>query len=197
MSDSARQCEMPAATVRREFAPWQLPDSTCVRVRLLSPSDRELEAEFLESLSERTRYFRLMTPLRYVSRELLTQLLDVNGEDRAALVATVDVCGREEFIAVARYAATTDKATAELAITVTDAWQHQGVATRLLARLMTHAHRHGIAKLIGLVLPENAAMLGLARKFGAKVRFDAEKRLMIISIDTSTPEQASVPGDFR
>lgn len=168
-----------------ELAPWQLPDGTCVHVRRLAASDRKLEIEFLESLSERTRYLRMMTPLRYVSRELLAQLLDVNDEDRATLVATTRTHGRERFIAVARYAATPEPATAELAITVADAWQHRSVATHLLARLILYAHRHGIARLIGFVLTENSAMLALARKIGARVHFDAEKKLMTISIDTS------------
>lgn len=190
MNDVAPHRELPTAR-NVELTPWQLPDSTRVHVRPLSATDRELERAFLESLSERTRYLRLMTPLRYVSPELLTQLLDVNDEDRAALVATVDVRGREEFIAVARYAKTNEPATAEVAITVADAWQHRGIATRLLARLILHARRYGIASLVGLVLPENAAMLRLARKFGAEVHFDADKRLMTISIDTSKLERTS------
>lgn len=191
MSHVATRTEVPNA-MSPELAPWRLPDSTCVHVRPLSTTDRELELAFLESLSERTRYLRLMTPLRYVSPELLAQLLDVNDTNRAALVATVDVRGREEFIGVARYAVTDEPTTAEVAITVTDAWQHQGIATRLLARLILLARRQGITKLIGLVIPENAAMLSLARKFGAEVHFDADQRLMIISIDTWNLERT--PG---
>jgi acetyltransferase len=176
---------------RDELVPWQLPDGTPIRVRQLAASDRDLEIEFLESLSERTKYLRLMTPLRYVSRELLARFMDVNGEDRAALVATTEILGRERFIAVARYAATSEPGVAELAITVADAWQHRGIATRLLARLILYAHRHGFTKLAGLVLPENTAMLGLARKLGAKVHFDACTRLMNISIDTAHFDQTS------
>lgn len=188
MSELTPHAEMPSSL---ELTPWQLPDATCVHVRPLNASDRELEVEFLQSLSERTKYFRLLTPLRYISPELVTQLLDVNDKDRAALVATIDVQGREVFIAVARYAATTEPNTAELAITVADAWQHRGVATRLLARLILHARRHGITKLVGVVLPENAAMLCLARKFGAEIRFDADKPLMSISIDTACLDRTS------
>lgn len=167
------------------LAPWQMSDSTRVYVRPLSASDRKLEVAFLQSLSERTKYLRMMTPLRHVSPELLTQLMDVDGHDRAALVATVHVNEQEVFIAVARYAVTGDPTTAEIAITVADAWQHRGVATRLLAQLILHAQRHGIARLVGLVLPDNVAMLSLAREFGAEMHFDADDRLITFSIDTS------------
>jgi acetyltransferase len=153
---------------------------------LLQPTDSELEVEFLASLSERTRYLRLMTPLRYLSQSLLAQLMDVDGRKRAALVATVMQGGAERFIAVARYAQTDVPGSAELGITVADAWQRRGVARRLLTLLLQYAHRQGIDRMIGQVLPDNVGMIALARTLGFETHFDAHTRLVHIEIDTAS-----------
>jgi acetyltransferase len=163
---------------------WCLSDGTEIKVRHLRSSDRELEKQFLQSLSERSRYFRLMTPLRYLSPDLLAHLMDVDGTTRVALVAISSIEGRERFIAVARFAQTQEPGTAELGITVADAWQRRGIASRLLMLLIEVARDHGIKRLIGYVLPENYPMLALARKLGFDAHLDPPTRLVNIGIDT-------------
>lgn len=163
---------------------WRI-DGREVRVRHLQPTDREKEIDFLESLSERTRYLRLMTPLRFLSAQLLAQLMDVDGRQRAALVATVTEHGAERFIAVARYAQTEAAGDAELGVTVADAWHRRGVASRLLGCLIRYARERGIVRLIGFVLPDNAGMIALARKLGFTAHLDAQTRLVHIERSTA------------
>jgi acetyltransferase len=162
---------------------WQLPDGTAVRVRTLHAEDRPLEIAFIESLSQETRYFRLMTPLRYLSPELIGELMNVNDDDRTALIATVDDNGKEKIIGVARYARAPGTVDAELGITVADAWQHRGVASQLILRLGEYARQHGIERFVGQVLPDNHRMLALARKLGFRVRLDPRSHLMHIEKD--------------
>ncbi len=57
-------------------------------VRPLRPDDREREIEFINSLSERTRYYRLMTPLKFLPPHLLDRLMDIDYDRRMAFVAT-------------------------------------------------------------------------------------------------------------
>jgi RimJ/RimL family protein N-acetyltransferase len=163
-----------------DAAGWRLTDGTQIHVRGLRADDRERELAFFESLSEQTRYFRLMAPLRYLSLGLLDQLMDVNGGDRTALVASVVADGQEQFIGVARYAPTDITGEVELGITVADAWQRRGIASSLLQRLIEHARIRGVQRIVGLVLPENHRMLALARKLGFTVRLDTASRLMSI-----------------
>lgn len=177
-----------------QVAVWCVADGTRITVRHLRSDDQELEANFLRSLSERSRYFRLLSPLQYISSDLLAHLLDVDGDTRVALVATVEFDGRERFVAVARFARTDQADTAELGITVADAWHRRGIARRMLGLLLECAHDRGFKKLIGFVLPENHAMLELARKLGFDIHFDAATRLEHIEIDTST---AVVPGGLQ
>ena len=168
---------------------WHLADGTRIGVRALRPDDRELEVEFLQSLSDQTRYSRLMTPLRYLSRDLLDLLMDVNDVNRAALVATVMKDGREKFVGVARYAAGAVAGEAELGITVADAWQQRGIAAELIGRLFEHARKRGIRRIVGFVLPDNDRMLALARKLGFTVHLDAASRLMHIEKDLTSPSE--------
>jgi acetyltransferase len=182
----AATCDVPVASgvasTQGDLERWQLADGTQVTVRALQASDRDLEIQFLESLSERSSYLRLMTPLRHASDSLVAQLMDVDGEHRFALVATVAVEGAERFIAVARYAQIDATSTAEVAVTVADAWQRRGIASRLVTRLRDHARKRGITTLVGEVLPDNGAMLALARKLGFSVSFAPGARLMHIVI---------------
>jgi len=166
---------------------WSLPDGTRIHVRELRPDDRALEVAFLESLSEATRYFRLMTPLKYLSRDLLDLLMDVNGIDRAALVASVVSDDQERFVGIARYAADGKRNECELGITVTDAWQHQGIASALIERLIDHARRRGVRRMMGFVLPDNHRMLALARKLGFAVHLDIARKEMCIEMNLTVP----------
>lgn len=187
----ARSMSGPAPS---EIEHWFLDAETRVSVRLLRPSDRDLEIDFVESLSERSRYFRLLTPLRYLPADLLSLLLDVDDVSRAALVATTTVSGRERFIAIARYALTSSPGAAELGITVADTWHHRGIASRLLGLLMTYAQRQGFKRFVGQVLPENHAMLALAKKTGFRVHFNSVTSLFDIEIELQARQPTNATG---
>jgi acetyltransferase len=152
-----------------------------VCVRPLRSDDRVREIAFINSLSERTRFLRLMAPLRFLPPHLLDQFMDVDYHGRMALIASVDNDGVEEFIGVARYGGTDDPITVEIAVTVTDAWQLQGVARVLLAQLMKYATWRGFARMCGFVLPENDGMLALASSLGFNAHYDSVENLMVIT----------------
>jgi acetyltransferase len=111
--------------------------------------------------------------------------MNVDYQKRMAIVATTGGLGGEPetFVGIARYGETDEPATAEIAVTVTDAWQRRGVATLLLEHLMRYAREHGIRRFEGFVLAENRPMLALATRLGFSVEYDALQRLMRVSID--------------
>lgn len=167
-------------------------DGTPIRIRPLRPGDEQREIAFVASLSEQTRFFRLFTPLKFLSPELLTHLMDVDYDRRMALVATVGAADSEEFVGVARYGATDDPECAELGVTVADAWQRRGIATILLQALMRFAQARGIKVLTGVVLPDNHAMLELARSLGFKLDYDAIERVTRITYELDPVSQAAL-----
>lgn len=167
-------------------------DGAPVTIRPLRRDDEQREIAFIGSLSERSRYFRMFTPLKFLSPQMLSQFMNVDYDRRMALVATVGSGDKEAFVGVARYAATDRPDRAELGVTVTDAWQHRGIATILIRALMRFARRHGFRELTGVVLPENQAMLELARSLGFTINYDPADQVMKISRDLASV--ADIPG---
>lgn len=164
-------------------------------IRPLRADDREREIAFINSLSERSRYFRLFTPLKFLSPHLLDQLMDIDYQSRMAFVATIERDGVEEFIGVARYGEADQPDIAEVGITVTDAWQRCGVARLLLMQLMRFARSTGMRRFTGIVLPENQPMIALARALDFEVHFDPAQHLFCISRDLTDVEEQAFRGD--
>ena len=152
-------------------------------IRPLRPDDREREVAFVDALSERSRYLRLFTPLKFLPRHLLDQLMNIDYRQRMAFVATTQQKGAEQFAGVARYCETDVAGTVELGVSVADAWQRSGVATLLLDQLIAYAREQNIRHVTGLVLPDNLAMIGLARHFRFTVSYEPADHLFRLSRD--------------
>ncbi|MEQ9562096.1 MAG: GNAT family N-acetyltransferase, partial [Woeseiaceae bacterium] len=112
--------------------------------------------------------------------EKLKRFCDVDGHRSMAFVATVDKDGCEAIVGVSRYAADADDSTREIAITVADEWQHQGLGTRLARALIQHAREHGVRKLYSIDLADNAHMRMLARDLGMKAAPDPDNARQVI-----------------
>lgn len=164
---------------------WTSQSSTRSGVRLcirpLRPDDREREIEFINSLSERTRYYRLMTPLKFLPPHLLDRLMDIDYDRRMAFVATVEKDGREQFVGIARYGDTDRPDSVELGVTVTDSWQRCGIARLLIAELLRFARWRGIRHIEGIVLHDNRPMIELAKSLGFHAQHDFAQHVVVIS----------------
>lgn len=167
--------EQWSSTARTRSGQW-------IRIRPLRADDRQREIDFINSLSETSRYMRLWTPLKFLPPHLLDQLMDIDYADRMALVATMENGGAERIVGIARYGVTDTADTAELGITVTDAWQGRGVARLLVIELVRFARWRNLRRFTGIVLPENQPMLALARSLGFTVSFDPVEHLIRISL---------------
>ncbi|MGO4837889.1 N-acetyltransferase family protein, partial [Rhizobiaceae sp. 2RAB30] len=72
--------------------------------------------------------------------------------------------------------------TGEIAFSVERELQHRGIGGRLFARLIAHAHALGYTKLLVTTHPQNEAMKALARRFDAKLSFDAGETVGVIEL---------------
>lgn len=163
-----------------------------VSMRPLRADDREREIEFINSLSERSRYFRLFTPLKFLPRHLIDQLMDMDYRQRMAFVATIEQDGVEQFVGVARYGETEQPGVAELGVSIADSWQRCGIASSLMRQLMCYAREQGFHRISGQVLPDNQAMIALARRLAFTVSYDPAKHLFQISRDLNAPETTQI-----
>jgi acetyltransferase len=145
-------------------------DGAKYTIRAITREDFALEDEFIRSLSEESRYFRLMYTLKEPPVSFVERMVNVDGEGAMALVGVVESAGAQHFTAVARYARNPDGHSAEFAIAVNDAWQRRGVATQMMQALAEYAKRHGIERFEGEVLVANERMIDLCRwlKFDLK-----------------------------
>lgn len=144
----------------------QLRSGHRVRVRPLAPADAPALARMWEELSDRSRYRRFFTLHSRLPDRMLAHLTDIDHHDHEALAAIApggDVVGVARFV---RF--TEDPETADLAVTVADAWQRRGVGTLLLDRLTERAAEVGVSHFSAEILAENGPMLGLARQAGGE-----------------------------
>ena len=157
-----------------------------VCVRPLQPDDREREIEFITSASERTRYYRLMTPLKFLPASLLDTLMDIDYDRRMAFIAAAVEEDCERFAGVARYGETDRPDTVEFAVVVSDRWQRQGIARLLIAELLRFARWRGIGHVEGIVLHDNLPMIELAKSLGFHVAHDYAQHVVVISKSLET-----------
>jgi RimJ/RimL family protein N-acetyltransferase len=158
-------------------------------IRPLRSDDRTREIAFLDSLSERTRYFRLQIASKVFSPNLIDLLMDIDYDRRMAFVATVGDGDAEQFIGVARYGGADEPGEVELGVAVADAWQGRGVGQLLAQELMRFARHRGFRRMSAIVLPENHDMLTLAMSLGFRAKYDPVDHIMRISREL----QAVVP----
>jgi nucleotide-binding universal stress UspA family protein len=142
-----------------------LPDGRAIQVRAIRAADREGLQEAFERLSPTSRYRRFLAPVHELSDAMLGQFTDVDHHDHEALVAidpaTGQLVGVARFIRVAH-----DPEAAELAVTVADAWQSDGVGTVLVALLADRAREEGVHRFVGSMYWRNPPMHELLRELG-------------------------------
>jgi L-amino acid N-acyltransferase YncA len=150
-----------------------LADGTPVRIRPIRADDLAMHTAFVAGLSVKTGYARLLSP-RMPQPDELRRMTDIDYQRELALIATTVADGSEQQMGVARYVRgrEADAATAEFAIVVGDAWQHRGLAERLMRKLIAAAAQAGVGQLADFTLYDNFAMLSLARKLGFKLQRD-------------------------
>ncbi|WP_029408193.1 bifunctional acetate--CoA ligase family protein/GNAT family N-acetyltransferase [Thiomicrorhabdus sp. Milos-T2] len=140
-------------------------------IRPIRPEDAELEIDFVRNLSERSRYLRFMHSLQALSPKMLSRFTQIDYDREMAFIATTqDKQGNNIEIGVTRYTTNPDGKSCEMAVVVRDDYQHQGVASALLASLIQHAKAKGLQQMMGEVLSENSSMIELVKKHNFSVK---------------------------
>jgi len=151
----------------------QIGDSN-VTIRPMRAADAEIEAEFVRKLSSQTKHNRFLEGVNELSEAMLKKLCDIDGKHVMAFLATINQDDKEKQIGVSRYAVGDKENEGEIAITVADEWQHQGIGKLLMAPLIEYAKNNGITQLYSLDLTSNQAMRHLAKDFGMTAKREAD-----------------------
>ena len=173
----------------------RLRDGSTIRCRPLRDSDRAKLLDGFEHFSPDSRYRRFFTPTPRLTPSMLKRLFDLDGHDRFAIGAERLRLGwvPGAGLGVARFIRLAESPdTAEIAVSIVDEAQGQGLGTILMHALAAAAHDHGIARFVAWVQPENEAMKALVLKLDPLARAHHEDGLVVY--DFAVPGSLSLPS---
>lgn len=140
-----------------------------IDIRSIGPCDRQAVEQFFERLSFRSRYLRFFAPIPRLTKRTLAALMDVDGDRHTALAAWQE----DRMVGEARYVAFADHS-AEVAVSVSDEFQRQGIGKRMVADVIDEAGKHGFCHLTASSLPENNAARSLLKASGFVMKRSGE-----------------------
>lgn len=157
----------------------RLPNGFSLLVRPIRPADADALVALHARLSADTIYRRYFGARPHLSPADVERFTRVDGRTRFALVALRGA----DLVAVARYEGRPGEKSAELAVVVDDALQHQGVGRLMLERLVDVAREAGLQELVADVLAGNQAMLGLLRTLRLPGRTASDGETVTVALD--------------
>jgi RimJ/RimL family protein N-acetyltransferase len=161
-----------------------LRDGRQIEIRAFRPEDRPAFITAAGEVGPRSRYLRFFTLKREFSEREREFFLNVDFDKHVALVAVTEEAGQKVIIGAGRYVGV-EPGKAEVAFTVIDRYQGQGIGASLLRHLVIVAREAGLHELIAEVLPENKSMLHLFQKSGLPVSVVSEPEVVHITMQLS------------
>ena len=156
-------------------------------IRPIRPEDEPAMAKFHETLSDRSVYLRFFHMDKLSSRVAHTRLLRkcfIDYDREMALVAERAIPGgtENEIVAVGRLTRTPGTSEAEVAVLVADPFQHCGLGSELLRRLIQVGRDEKLERITATILPENMAMRALAARHGFEAMKNADLSAIHIAL---------------
>jgi RimJ/RimL family protein N-acetyltransferase len=169
-----------------------LNDGRKVAIRPIGPDDHERLRASHARLSPESRYRRFLGTKPELTSADARYLVEVDGSDHLALVATLPEEPDEPIVAVARYIRLPDDpAAAEFAIVVGDEYQRQGLAGELMTRLADAAVARGVKRFRATMLADNIAIQRVTANLAAGP-FEQRQRGSLSEVEIElTPSDAA------
>jgi GNAT superfamily N-acetyltransferase len=172
-----------------------LADGTTVRIRWLDTEDKDKLRKGFRRLSMESRYRRFLAPKSTLTDAELDYLTDVDQYRHLALgVTLVEGESAGEGIAVARCIRLGEESrTAEIAVTIVDAYQGLGLGSMLVERISVAARERGIDTFRATLLAGNTPMRMLLSRLGPVEVVERDGSVM--TVDVTIAEHASATED--
>lgn len=174
---------------------FQTVSGLVVRVRPERPEDAVHLIRLFGSLSPDSRFLRFSKALQAPDPDLVRR----EAERLARLEPPVDVAWLafadlpatpDEPIAAARYVRLPDDPlSAEVAVSVRDDMQRQGIGSTLLRYMAEHARQHGVQRLVATFRSENRAVWSLLRRTPYRFTWDVDGPEVHAAIELAAPVQ--------
>jgi len=159
-------------------APWTMKDGTPVTIRPIRPEDEPLVLDFHKMVSEESvylRYAHLVKLSQRTSHERLSRICFIDYDRQMALVAeyTNPQTGQTQIIGIGRLSKLHGTDEAEFSMLIADKYQHKGLGTEFLHRLLQIARDEQLSRVTADILTDNMAMQRISERLG----FRAERIL--------------------
>ena len=154
-----------------------LPNGRRVEIRAQRVSDRAGLREALLQMSEEARYRRFFAPKRSFTQKEVDFYLNIDFVNHVALVVVLDgaIIGGGRYIL-------SEPGRAEVAFSVDDEHQGQGIASAVMRHLIAIARAGGLTELYAEVLPDNAPMLKVFGRCGLPMRKTREGGVVHVAL---------------
>ena len=162
-----------------------------VRIRQVRPGDAPALARAYANLGEQSRYRRFFTVMPELPEATLKAAVEVDHVDHEALVAVPLLSA--EIVGECRFIRLPDQPdTAEVGVTVVDAWQGRGLGPALLACLSEYALAAGIEYFAAEILAENRTVLALLPGLG-QVETESRGPVVAARVELGEPSRQAHP----
>jgi RimJ/RimL family protein N-acetyltransferase len=178
-----------------EYETLALADGSQVRYRPVRPGDVADLRRFYADLSPYSRYMRFFAPVSILISEQIRRVSHLDTPQQFGIIAR-DPADMMRIVAVVGYTIDPGADSAEIAVTVADAWQGRGVGRALTRHLVGAAQRRGLRSLVAAVLPENVRMFRILTSLGLPMRRTWEQGYLRIEI-TLAPEQVGTAATMQ
>ena len=137
--------------------------------------------QFHKTLSEESVYLRYAHVVKLnqrISHERLSRICFIDYDREMILVANRSLPETQEIVGVARLSKLHGTNEAEFALIVSDHYQHQGVGTELMRRLLEIGKEENLEAIVGYILHSNYQMQSICRKLGFAFHPDADQEMI-------------------
>jgi GNAT superfamily N-acetyltransferase len=149
-------------------------------IRTMRPDDTELLQAYVRELSATSRYNRFLGALNELPAAEVRRLVNITPRDGAALVVEMRCrIPGHKIVAEGRCMTLRDGLSCEIALSVADAWQRQGLGGALLRHLIEHAAAIGAKLVVADALSTNEAIKVLVRSAGFAVEPSADDARLV------------------
>lgn len=136
-----------------------------VLVRPIQPTDKMLEADFINNLSPESKRYRFLGGVNSVTDSEIEALCKVDEHDSMAYIATIKENGTVREIGVSRYASDGSEHKREMALTIADDYKETKLANFLIETLIEHAKKEGVEVIYSIDFRNNLEMKALAKHY--------------------------------
>lgn len=169
-----------------EPRPFRLRNGEVCLIRPTRPSDKPKIVRAFGELGPEARYNRFLGYKREVSATELERITEVDFSRDCAFLATMGD-GEDEFVIGGASFFSLDGATpperAEVAFTIEENFQRQGLASELMRRLIGSARAVGVRLFEAEVLGTNVGMLTVFRRSGLPLERELEEGVVHVQME--------------